>query len=210
MNSVRIKICGITNIDNALEATAAGADAIGLVFYQPSPRSVSIEQAVEIVQTLPPFVSSVGLFVNAEAEYINKVLEQVPLDLLQFHGDETEEQCTKFNRPYIKAIRIKPEINLIEACQTYKLARGILVDTYNPKVAGGTGEVFDWTLLPNIETLPKKIILAGGLTSNNVANAVQKIQPWAVDVSGGVEKSKGIKDNKLMINFVNQAKGKLL
>ena len=192
MPAVRSKICGITRIEDALAAVAAGADAIGLVFYAKSPRAVTVQQARAIIAALPPFVTTVGLFVNASRCELNEILEAVPLDLLQFHGDETPSDCVGFNRPYIKALRVRPGDDLEAACQHYAGASGILLDTFVAGVPGGTGEAFDWSLVP--ARLSKPIILAGGLSADNVAQAIAQVQPYAVDVSGGVEQAKGIKD----------------
>lgn len=192
MSSVRSKICGITRIEDALAAADAGADAIGLVFYAKSPRAVDVHQARSIIAALPPFVTTVGLFVNASRCELNEILEAVPLDLLQFHGDETPSDCVGFNRPYIKALRVRPGDDLEAACQHYAGASGILLDTFVAGVPGGTGEAFDWSLVP--ARLSKPIILAGGLSADNVAQAIAQVQPYAVDVSGGVEQAKGIKD----------------
>lgn len=192
MSSVRSKICGITRIEDALAAADAGADAIGLVFYAKSPRAVDVHQARAIIAALPPFVTTVGLFVNTSRCELNEILEAVPLDLLQFHGDETPSDCVGFNRPYIKALRVRPGDDLEAACQHYAGASGILLDTFVAGVPGGTGEAFDWSLVP--ARLSKPIILAGGLSADNVAQAIAQVQPYAVDVSGGVEQAKGIKD----------------
>jgi phosphoribosylanthranilate isomerase len=192
MSAVRSKICGITRIEDALAAAEAGADAIGLVFYAKSPRAVTAAQAREIVAALPPFVTSVGLFVNASRCELNEILEVVPLDLLQFHGDETPADCEGFHRPWIKALRVRPGDDLEAACKLYSGARGILLDTFVAGVPGGTGEAFDWSLVP--ARLSKPIILAGGLHAGNVGEAIARVKPYAVDVSGGVEAAKGIKD----------------
>lgn len=192
MSNVRSKICGITRIEDALAAADAGADAIGLVFYAKSPRAVDVHQARAIIAALPPFVTTVGLFVNGSRCELNEILEAVPLDLLQFHGDETPSDCVGFNRPYIKALRVRPGDDLEAACQQYASASGILLDTFVAGVPGGTGEAFDWSLVP--AQLSKPIILAGGLSADNVAQAIAQVQPYAVDVSGGVEQAKGIKD----------------
>ncbi|MFD2641018.1 phosphoribosylanthranilate isomerase [Pseudomonas japonica] len=192
MSAVRSKICGITRVEDALAAAEAGADAIGLVFYAKSPRAVNVQQAREIIAALPPFVTTVGLFVNASRCELNEILEAVPLDLLQFHGDETPADCEGFNRPWIKALRVRPGDDLEAACKLYARASGILLDTYVAGVPGGTGEAFDWALVP--EHLSKPIILAGGLSPANVGAAIAQVRPWAVDVSGGVEQAKGIKD----------------
>ena len=200
MSAVRSKICGITRIDDALAAVAAGADAIGFVFYAKSPRAVSVMQARAIIAALPPFVTTVGLFVNASACELNETLDAVALDLLQFHGDETPAQCEGFHRPYIKALRVKAGDDIEAACAAYQRASGILLDAYVEGVPGGTGEVFDWSLIP--QRLSKPIILAGGLSANNVAQAIAQVRPYAVDVSGGVEKSKGIKDHDKIRAFM--------
>lgn len=201
MPAVRSKICGITRIEDALAAAEAGADAIGLVFYAKSPRAVNVQQAREIIRALPPFVTTVGLFVNASRCELNEILEAVPLDLLQFHGDETPADCEGYNRPYIKALRVRPGDDLEAACKLYASASGILLDTYVAGVPGGTGEAFDWSLVP--AKLSKPIILAGGLSPANVAQAIARVQPWAVDVSGGVEQSKGIKDPVKIRAFID-------
>ncbi|WP_282364666.1 phosphoribosylanthranilate isomerase [Pseudomonas sp. PS01297] len=200
MSAVRSKICGITRIDDALAAVAAGADAIGFVFYAKSPRAVTAAQARAIIAALPPFVTTVGLFVNASACELNETLDAVPLDLLQFHGDETPEQCEGYHRPYIKALRVKAGDDIAAACAAYASASGILLDTYVEGVPGGTGQAFDWSLIP--QGLSKPIILAGGLSVQNVSQAISQVQPYAVDVSGGVEKSKGIKDHDKIRAFM--------
>ncbi len=189
---MRVKICGITSIEQALAVATLGADAIGLVFYEKSPRHVTIATAQAIVDALPPFVSSVGLFVNHDKAKVEDVLQQIPLDYLQFHGDETPEFCEQFNRPYIKAIRVKEGIDLVQYAVDFKKAKALLVDAYLDGVPGGTGKTFDWQLIPR--ELPKSVILSGGLTPNNVRQAIKAVTPWAVDVSSGVEQSPGIKD----------------
>ena len=206
---VRVKVCGITRLEDALAVVRHGADAIGLVFYGPSARNVSISQAAEIANHIPAFVSVVGLFVNAEADFVQQVLSEVKLDLLQFHGDETPSYCAQFQRPYIKAIRVKPDTNLLQCAEDFSSAKGLLLDTYAEGVAGGTGHVFDWSLIPQqlmnmqLGLLPP-VILAGGLTSANVAQAIAQVKPYAVDVSGGVESAKGIKDVAKMAAFMQQ------
>lgn len=192
MSVVRSKICGITRIEDALIAAEAGADAIGLVFYAKSPRAVSIQQARDIVAALPAFVTTVGLFVNASREELSDVLAGVALDLLQFHGDETPAECECYQRPYIKALRVKPGDDIAQLAAPYAKARGILLDTYVPGIPGGTGAAFDWSLVPR--DLPQPVILAGGLSAGNVQAAIEQVRPYAVDVSGGVEADKGIKD----------------
>ncbi len=188
-----------------MAAAAAGADAIGLVFYAKSPRAVSVEQAQAIIAALPPFVTTVGLFVDIERAELQRILASVPLDLLQFHGDESAEQCEGFNRPYIKALRVKAGDDIAAQVDRYPGAKGILLDTYVEGVPGGTGEAFDWSLVP--EGLSKPVILAGGLHPDNVALAVEQVRPYAVDVSGGVEASKGIKDAQKIGAFIRAARG---
>jgi len=204
MSNVRSKICGITRIEDALAAAEAGADAIGFVFYAKSPRAVDVRQARAIIAELPPFVTTVGLFVNASRCELNEILEVVPLDLLQFHGDETPQDCEGYHRPWIKALRVRPGDDLEAACQLYAGARGILLDTYVAGVPGGTGEAFDWSLVP--ARLSKPIILAGGLSADNVGQAIAQVRPYAVDVSGGVEQAKGIKDAAKIEAFMHAVK----
>ncbi|MGL4316177.1 MAG: phosphoribosylanthranilate isomerase [Pseudomonas sp.] len=205
MSVVRSKICGITRVEDALAAVAAGADAIGLVFYAKSPRAVTVEQARQIVAALPPFVTSVGLFVDIERAELQQILAAVPLDLLQFHGDESLAQCEGYSRPYIKALRVKPGDDIAALMAQYPSALGILLDTYVEGVPGGTGLAFDWSLVP--AQLPKPVILAGGLTPDNVAAAIARVKPYAVDVSGGVEASKGIKDADKVRAFIREVRG---
>ncbi|MBL8507089.1 MAG: phosphoribosylanthranilate isomerase, partial [Chitinimonas sp.] len=175
-------------------------DAIGLVFHEASPRHVSINTAHEIVAALPPFVSTVGLFVDADPSLVEGVLRTLPLDLLQFHGDEPPEYCRAFGRPYIKAVRVKPGLDLLELADRYADARGLLCDAYSPLAHGGTGERFDWNLLP--ASLPLPLILSGGLDATNVAEAIGTVRPWAVDVSSGVESQRGIKDLDRVAQFI--------
>jgi phosphoribosylanthranilate isomerase len=196
----RTKICGITRIEDAISAVEHGADAIGLVFYAPSPRYVTVEQAVAITKNLPPFVSVVALFVNPTISEVNEVLSTVRIDLLQFHGDESEADCMQYGLPYLKAVRVKVDTNLIQYAQRYHGAKALLLDTYSDGAVGGTGQTFDWGLIP--KNMPMPIILAGGLTPENVSNAIGQVQPYAVDVSGGVERSKGIKDSAKIAAFM--------
>jgi phosphoribosylanthranilate isomerase len=205
MSAVRSKICGITRIEDALAAVEAGADAIGLVFYPKSPRAVSVQEARAIIAALPPFISTVGLFVNASRCELNETLDAVPLDMLQFHGDEAPEQCEGYHRPYMKALRVQAGDDIAASCRMYSGASGILLDTFVAGVPGGTGETFDWALIP--QGLSKPVILAGGLTSANVAQAIAQVRPYAVDVSGGVEKSKGIKDHDKIRAFMSAVHG---
>jgi len=179
-----------------------GADAIGFVFYAKSPRAVTSEQAAIVAKVLPAFVTTVGLFVNPEADYVKSVLANVSLDLLQFHGDESPAFCQQFGRPYIKAIRMRDDIDLQADLKCYQGSRGLLLDTYTPGTPGGTGESFDWHRVP--ENLASHIILAGGLTPGNVGEAIKQVRPYAVDVSGGVEASKGIKDAAKMAAFMGE------
>lgn len=199
---VRVKICGITRAEDALVAVENGADAIGLVFYEPSPRAVSVEQAIKIVSQIPAFISIVGLFVNAEERFVRDVISNVALDLLQFHGDEAPEECSSYGLPFMKAIRVKSDTNLVQCAKDYSASRALLLDTYTEGVAGGTGHTFDWGLIPS--DLNKPVVLAGGLTAENVGSAIQQVRPYAVDVSGGVELSKGIKDAAKIAAFMQQ------
>jgi len=200
LSVVRSKICGITRVEDALAAVDAGADAIGLVFYAKSPRAVTVPQAQAILAALPPFVTTVGLFVDCQRSELNAILDAVPLDLLQFHGDESPAACEGFRRPYIKALRVKPGDDIAARIGLYGSATGVLLDTFVPGVPGGTGEAFDWSLVPQGLSVP--IILAGGLTPENVRAAIEQVRPYAVDVSGGVEASKGLKDSDKIHAFV--------
>lgn len=196
----RAKICGITRIEDAQAAIAHGADALGFVFYPPSPRHVEVGQAAEIIAALPPFVTTVALFVNADAETINEVVTRTGVDLLQFHGNECPDYCAQHGRPWIKAIRMKEDTDLHKSLADYSAARALLLDAYRPGVPGGTGETFDWQRIP--EDVAGKIILAGGLDPENIAEAINQVQPYAVDVSGGVEAEKGIKDESKIAQFM--------
>ncbi|MBB3046252.1 phosphoribosylanthranilate isomerase [Litorivivens lipolytica] len=200
MARVRVKICGITRVDDAIAAERAGADAIGLVFYPPSSRNVVPEPAAEIAAVLGAFTTTVGLFVNPEPAEVERVLASVRLDRLQFHGDESEDFCRQFGIPYLKALRTRPGADLAALAADYSSACGILLDSYKPGVAGGTGETFDWSLIP--ESLRSSIILAGGLNPDNVAAAIQQVRPAAVDVSGGVESAPGIKSEDRIRAFI--------
>lgn len=202
---MQVKICGITRIEDASVAVAAGADALGLVFYAASPRAVDAGQAASIAAAVPPFVTLTGLFVNAPAAEVEAVLARVPLNLLQFHGDEDADYCEQFRRPYIKALRMKADLDVPAAMQAHPGARGFLLDAYRPGVPGGTGERFDWQRVPRDSGRP--IVLAGGLNPDNVAEAIGAAQPQAVDVSGGVEASPGIKDPRKVSAFIRAAKG---
>ncbi len=194
-----IKICGLTRVEDALAAAQLGAYALGFVFYPRSPRFVDPACAAEIIRRLPPFVTSVGLFVNAEANDVERVLDAAPLDLLQFHGEETAQYCAQFRRPYIKALRVRPGVDLLQYAGQYKGARGLLLDAFVEGTHGGTGASFDWNLIP--AELPLPVVLSGGLNAGNVAAAIRRVRPYAVDVSSGVEAAPGIKDARKMADF---------
>jgi phosphoribosylanthranilate isomerase len=196
----RIKICGITRNEDALACAQAGADAIGLVFYPSSPRCVAVAQAAAIARALPPFVSTVGLFVNPTAEQVEAVLRELHLDLLQFHGDEAPEFCSRFDVPYLKAVRVRAGVDLVQYALRYQDAKGLLLDAYVEGTPGGTGQTFDWGLIP--AELPLPVVLSGGLEAANVAQAIKQVRPWAVDVSSGVEAAKGIKDAAKIAAFI--------
>jgi phosphoribosylanthranilate isomerase len=196
----RIKICGITRAEDARVAAELGADAIGLVFYAPSPRNVSLEQARAIIATIPPFVTIVGLFVDPLRDQVESVLRYCSVDLLQFHGDEAPDFCSGFGLPYIKAARVRADADLIQYLSPYFAAQGWLLDAYHDQLYGGTGAGFDWTLIPR--DLARPVILSGGLTPDNVGAAVRQVRPWAVDVSSGVEASKGVKDAAKIAAFI--------
>jgi phosphoribosylanthranilate isomerase len=202
----RVKICGITQLEDARSAADAGADALGFVFYDKSPRAVDGQNAAAIINRLPAFVTSVGLFVNAEQAFVEQTLKACQLDLLQFHGDEPPEYCEAFERPYIKALRMREGIDLHAQVERYHSARAILLDSYRPGVPGGTGERFDWDRIPEDLSLP--VILAGGLNPENVGAGIEACHPWAVDVSGGVEAAPGRKSAakvKQFLDAVNKA-----
>ncbi len=200
MHRTRVKICGLTRPDQARAAAALGADAIGLVFYPPSPRYLDWGQARRIAGAVPPFVTVVGLFVNAEPATVREALREVPqLQLLQFHGEEDEAYCRAFGRPYIKAARVRPELDLVKYAFSFPTAQGLVLDAFVEGYGGG-GQTFDWSLIP--ARLPLPIILSGGLDPQNVAQAVRSLRPWAVDVSSGVESARGIKDESKMAAFI--------
>lgn len=200
MTRTRIKICGITSPGDARAAIDSGADAIGLVFYPGSPRAVTAEQAARIVASVAPFVTVVALFVDETVEGIRRVLEQVPIELIQFHGDETAAFCGQFQRPWIKALRMRSELDLAGRCAQYPAARAILLDSWQEGVPGGTGRTFDWELARRELALP--VVLAGGLDDGNVGAAIARLRPAAVDVSGGVERSPGCKDAGKIKRFI--------
>jgi phosphoribosylanthranilate isomerase len=196
----KIKICGITNLKNAREAVELGVDALGFVFFSESPRYIKPKKARAIINLLPSFVSRVGLFVNAPKQEVLSVISESRVNLLQFHGDEDENFCNQFNLPYIKAISFKDGINLLEYCHLFASSSAILIDTYSQEMRGGTGKTFNWDLIP--KHLPLPLIIAGGLNSKNVSSLINSVNPYGVDVSGGVELDKGIKDYNMMENFV--------
>jgi phosphoribosylanthranilate isomerase len=196
----RVKICGVTRVEDARAAAAHGADAVGLIFYPPSPRYVTPDRAREIVASTPAFVSTVAVFVNPAREEVERVIRESGVTLLQFHGDESQEFCEQFSRPYIKAARIRPGLDLIKYLSPHAGAKAWMLDAYHEDLWGGTGGVFDWSLVPRDAARP--IILSGGLTADNVANAVKRVRPYAVDVSTGVEVSKGIKDAAKIAAFI--------
>ena len=202
MARTRIKICGITRVEDGLAAIEAGADALGFVFYPPSPRAVTAQQAAEIIAQLPPFVTFVGLFVNASADEVKATAAKAKLSLLQFHGDEAPAFCGQFDLPYMKAIRMRPDVDLNAAFEDYADANALLLDAYTPGIPGGTGESFDWQRVP--QQAPKAVVLAGGLTPDNIADAVAQVKPYGVDVSGGVEATKGIKDRIKLETFIKE------
>ena len=201
---IRIKVCGITRVEDALVAARCGADAVGLVFYKQSPRYVTTKQAKQVVDALPPFVTVVGLFVNSEVELIREIMASVPLDMLQFHGDESPEFCGQFAHPYLKAIRVKAGVDLLQCASDFDSAKGLLLDAHVDGIHGGTGTAFDWTLIPS--ELPLPLILSGGLALGNISAAIKQVKPYAVDVSSGVEASKGIKDATKIEAFINEVK----
>lgn len=201
----RIKMCGMTRVEDALAAAQLGIDAIGLIFYKPSPRYVSIEQAKKIIDALPPFVTVTGVFVDASSEEVQTILQQIPLDLLQFHGHESATYCRSFHKPYIKMISMNEIVDWERIQQDYSDAKGFLLDQSKLDQPGGTGEIFDWGKIP--KKISKPIILAGGLTPENVAAAINQVKPFAVDVTSGVEANKGIKDFKKMMDFIKAVKG---
>ncbi|MHB8741802.1 MAG: phosphoribosylanthranilate isomerase [Sulfuricaulis sp.] len=200
----RVKICGITRLEDAVAAAQAGADAIGFVFDPKSARHIRPDQALQIARALPPYITVVGLFVNAAPDMIEGVLQHVPLDLIQFHGNEKPEQCRRYHRSYVKAIHMQAGVDLYEQAHLYSDATGLLLDTYCTHTAGGTGRTFDWDQVPG--DVGKPLVLAGGLTSENVGAAIRHVHPYAVDVSSGVEQAKGVKDAKKISDFIQAVK----
>lgn len=201
---VRIKFCGITRAEDAQAAVELGADALGFVFYPPSPRAVTVAVAAAIVRDLPPFVTRVGLFVNATRSEVERTCAEASLDVVQYHGDEAPEECAQAPRPWIKAIRVRPALDLATECERYARASAWLFDSYDEKLYGGSGRSFDWGLLTATHRRP--VILAGGLTPDNVGEAIRRTAPYAVDVSGGIEAARGIKDHDKMRKFIAEVK----
>lgn len=198
----RIKICGLTQVSDAVAAANLGVDAIGLVFYPPSPRHISIEQAIKIVNALPAFVTVVALFVDEQAARISEVLNRVSIDCIQFHGDESVEACRIYNKPYVKAIKMKQGLDVVALAKQYNDASALLLDADHPEIKGGSGSKFNWCLVPENCSLP--VILAGGLSVDNVKQAIKSVRPYALDVSSGVESVKGVKDVAKMTAFIQQ------
>lgn len=200
--STRVKICGITTVNDAQWISTSGVNAIGLVFYKKSPRYVSVQYATDICAAISPFISVVGLFVNASEDEVNQVLDAVPIDLLQFHGAESASYCAKFSRPYIKAVPMQGLTDFSTYADQYPDAKGFLVDSHAPDTVGGTGKTFDWTKVP--QQYHKPIILAGGLRPENIATAITTTNVYAVDVSSGVESSAGKKDKQKVKQFMQE------
>ncbi len=198
----RVKFCGITRFDDASTAVDLGVDALGFVFYARSPRCIGVTEAADIVRGLPPLVSKVGLFVNESLDEVAKIVAAVPLDVVQFHGEESGQECDRLGHPYVKAIRMSPQVDLIEEANRYAGAAALLIDAFEPDLVGGTGNSFEWARVPN--RLPKPIILAGGLDPSNVARAIKTVNPFGVDVSSGIERDKGIKDPVKMRDFMQE------
>ncbi len=200
----RVKICGITRPEDGIEAARLSVDAIGLVFYEKSPRNVTVQQAQSVCESLPGFVTVVSLFLNPEAELVESVLAECPIDLIQFHGKESADFCRSFSRPYIKALGMADKNELLAQVNNYHDAKGILLDSHETGAAGGTGETFNWDLIPH--EYRQSIILAGGLKPDNVADAIRSVRPYAVDLSSGVESEPGIKDAALMAQLMNEVR----
>ena len=202
MRRTRVKICGITRPEHAKAAAGAGADAIGLMFYEPSPRYVTRARARSVCAALPPLVSVVGVFVNPEPRDVETVLEGLPVDILQFHGEEPPELCAGAGKPYVKAVRVRTRNDIVDAAERYPDARALLLDAHHDALWGGTGSRFDWNVVP--DDVGRPIVLAGGLTPDNVARAIRLVRPFAVDVSGGVESAPGEKDAQSMERFMKE------
>lgn len=197
---VAVKICGITRVEDALAAARAGARALGFIFHPPSPRNVETMRVQTIVRALPPFIATVGVFVDPERAFVESVLRDIRLGLLQFHGDEDPGFCAEFGVPYMKAVRVRKDLDLLQYAAVFRGAQALLLDAFVPGNHGGTGQTFDWSLIP--PHLPLPIVLSGGLDAANVANAIRCVRPWAVDVSSGVESDKGIKDAAKIAAFM--------
>ncbi len=198
----RVKFCGITRVDDAKMAVELGVDALGFVFYPESPRCIGVAEAVDITRQLPPMVCKVGLFVNANVDDVASIVAEVPLDLVQFHGEESVQECESLRRPYVKAARMSPELDLLAEADRFTGAVALLVDAFDPAKFGGTGNPFEWDRVPH--GLRKPIILAGGLDASNVARAIKEVNPYAVDVSSGIEGDEGIKDHAKMRAFMRE------
>ena len=198
----RTKICGITRLDDAKASVRAGCDALGFVFYKESPRYIALDAFKVIVKELPPFVTKAGLFVNDDPAEIEEAIQSGLVNVLQFHGDETPDFCRQFNFPYIKAVAVSSSVDLIQYAKDFHDAEALLLDAYHEHLKGGTGQTFDWNLIP--QSLSKPIVLAGGLNVDNVKEAIKKVKPYAVDVSGGVEESKGIKNSLKIQAFIKE------
>jgi phosphoribosylanthranilate isomerase len=204
LQMTRIKICGLSRLEDVKAVAQGGADALGLVFHENSPRHVSAQQAAQLAMAVPPFVTVVGLFVNPAEDEVREILAQVPVDVLQFHGEEPPEFCARFGRPWLKAIRVKPGVDLVQCAARYSGAQGLLLDAYVEGTHGGTGVSFDWAMIRR--DLPLPLILSGGLHAGNVAEAIRQVRPYAVDVSSGVEAAKGIKDAAKIAAFIKEVK----
>jgi phosphoribosylanthranilate isomerase len=200
----RVKICGLRDPAHARVAADAGADAIGLVFYGPSPRCVTIEEAARVTAALPAFVTSVALFVNEKPEEIRRVIAGATIDLLQFHGDEPPAFCAQFGKPFVRAVRMEKGVDLLEYARRFSAARALLLDAHVPGTPGGTGTTFDWAAIPR--DVPMPLILSGGLEASNVSAAIREARPWAVDVSSGVEASRGVKDPAKIVDFIRKVR----
>ena len=204
MNRTRVKICGIREPSHAQLAAREGADAIGLNFWEPGSRFVAPEAAAKIAAVLPPFVSAVGVFVDATEARVREVLAKVPLDLLQFHGEESPAFCAAFGKPYVRAVRMEKGTDLLEYARRFSSAKALLLDAHSPGTPGGTGLTFDWTAIP--ADFPMPVILSGGLDATNVRRAMREVRPWAVDVSSGVESSRGVKDPAKIVEFIRSVR----
>lgn len=204
MQKTRVKICGITRLDDLSLAIKYGADAVGFIFYKKSPRYVELAQAKMLTEATPAFVDTVAVFVDSTEEEVNAVLRQMPISLIQFNGRESAEFCGSFQHPYIKAIKMDEHVNLSDCEKAYKKAKGFLLDAYEPGQPCGSGEPFDWASIP--AKLEKPLILASGLNSDNIGDAITQVKPYAVDVSRGVEHSPGVKDGEKIKSFMTEVK----